>query len=240
MSRQSPACTVGKAVGKSASALAHPPEPSWDPVAALGSTDDADFLHGVAHVGAGRVSEYADAGDTVTAVVTQDRPRRVRLADPQAPCSCPHGRSAGVICEHQVAVILVHLQHTLGVEVNDLVAAWFAGTLTAVASRAPVAPGAAGAPPAGPAPRGGHPGGSHVRDDPGPDDDAGDTPGTAVPDDHQAVAAFLDRLDETQLRSLLVALASDLPDVAEVLGDLAAGVRPGRASPPPRPAVPRR
>jgi hypothetical protein len=100
------------------------------------SADDESFLHGVAHVGAGRVR------GRVVAVVVDGRARTVTLGDDGPGCACPQGRAGGAACEHLAAVALEHLRAESGIEVNDLVAAWFGGTLPDVGRRqaAPAAP----------------------------------------------------------------------------------------------------
>jgi uncharacterized Zn finger protein len=102
------------------------------PLRILLSADPESFLYGAAHLNAGRLRDL-DVQDAVIAVeVDDDRPRTVRLGDGGATCPCPQGMARGAACEHQVAVALRQVHRQTGIEVNDLVAAWFEGTLAGV------------------------------------------------------------------------------------------------------------
>lgn len=164
----------------------------WGPVEALSRADDESFLHGVAHVGAGRVTSYDDDGNAVAAVVADGGSRRVHWGVAESTCSCPRGSGSGSACEHQVAVALAWLHHRRGIEMNDLVAAWFDGTLAGLVASTPWS-----AQPIEP-------------DEPADE-------GEADP----AIARFLGGLDAGQLRGLLLALSCDLPEVADILAALA-------------------
>lgn len=103
-------------------------------MAAVLSADDESFLHGVAHLGAGRVRDRSEVHGVITATVVGGRSRTVTLGGEGLACACPQGRAGGAACEHQVAVALAHLRRLLGMDVNDLVAAWFEGSLADVAA----------------------------------------------------------------------------------------------------------
>jgi uncharacterized Zn finger protein len=86
----------------------------------------------VAHLNAGRLRDLDVQGAVIAVEVDDDRPRTVRLGDGGATCPCPQGMARGAACEHQVAVALRQVHRRTGIEVNDLVAAWFEGVLAGV------------------------------------------------------------------------------------------------------------
>jgi hypothetical protein len=179
----------------------------------LMGADTESFLHGVAQLDAGQVHDLAEVDGELTATVHAERRQAVRLG-PQGPsCGCPQGRARGAACEHAVAVALAQLHRVTGTVVNDLVAAWFSGTL---ADHLP-----APAPSTPPAIM--HTGATPAR-----------APATAIVHagaTSDSVARFVGSLDAAQARGLLLALGHDLPDVGEILADLAGAGRDAGARP---------
>lgn len=212
----------------------HPPRRDLTELAA--TVPQATFLFAIGHASGGRVHLTGRDGDgddvTVTATVVTDPPQLVRLSVPSARCSCAGGGPGG-LCEHAVAVALADIAESTGTPLADLTAQWF--------THQPPAAAAAWSDVEDDEDQDAWDEAEDWDDEDDWDDDEDEDWDDEDEDweeedgdgaesvglsgrgevDQAAVTAFLGRLGEAQLRSLLLALAEDLPAVAGVLVELA-------------------